>query len=194
MRRPWVVAFAVVLVAGCSAAPSPSSPSSAPDLVAARIAAGLPDCPETDLSTEAVPEGLPKTALACLGGGRTVNLAGLPRVNTVVNVWAQWCGPCREESPYLAEAVKTLGDKVSFIGINYVDPQEALAIEFAGLVGWRYPHVADPERSLQAPLRIAGLPMTLFVGPDGRVVGRHVGVLTSTGQLMGLVKEQLGVS
>ena len=39
----------------------------------------------------------------CLGGGREVRLAGLRGKPMMINVWAQWCGPCREEAPYLAE-------------------------------------------------------------------------------------------
>lgn len=184
---------AAVLLGGCAGRPIPVPvEESPPDLARLREASGLPGCPPTDAAAVATPDGLPQTALKCLGGGSTVNLAGLPRTKMVVNLWAQWCGPCREESPYLAEAKSRLDGKVQFIGINYTDPREDLAIEFAGLVEWTYPHIADPERILRGPLRVTGLPLTLFVDAEGRIVGRHVGVVTSTEQLMGLVAQHLG--
>lgn len=196
MRRTIGGLVAAALFAGCAGVPiaRPTSNESSVDLLAARRAAGLPDCPATDPNVEPVPDGLPKTALDCLGGGSIVNLAGLPKRKMVINLWAQWCGPCREESAYLTGATAQLGSKVAFFGINYLDPQPGLAIEFAGLVGWTYPHIADPERSLQAPLRLAGIPTTLFVDETGRIVYRHVGPVDSTAQLVGLVAEHLGVS
>ena len=196
-RRTLAVILAAGALAlfGCAGKPIPEPREASPsDLATLRRTAGLPECPNTDAAAASVPEGLPQTALACLGGGPKVNLAGLPRHKMVINLWAQWCGPCREESPYLAEAKSRLEGKVQFFGINYTDPREDLAIEFAGLVGWTYPHVADPERTLRAALGVTGLPLTLFVDSEGRVVARHVGVIVSTEELMELVAQHLGES
>ncbi len=172
---------------------TPASPAQAPDLPALRVQYELPACPTTDRDVPAVEGGLPQTELPCIGEGDPVNLAGLPREPMVVNLWAQWCGPCREESPFLREAFQETTD-VRFVGINYQDPQEDWAIEFAGLVGWRYPHVVDVEKTLQGPLRVPGLPVTLFVDADGVIAGRHVGPVTSTEQLQDLMVEHLGTS
>ena len=57
------------------------------------------------------------------------------------------------------------------------------AIEFAGLVGWLYPHVVDEDKRLQVPLRVPGLPTTYFVDADGRIAGVHAGPFESTEQL-----------
>ncbi len=199
MRRVAVALTAVILaVTACS---GPATPPSEPmpemtttaDLTALRLEYGLPECPDTDPDVEQVPDGLPRTALPCLGTDQVVNLAGLPREPTVLNFWAQWCGPCREESLFLAEAWAD-ADEVSFIGINYQDPQPDWAIEFAGLVEWTYPHVMDMERTLQTDLKVPGLPITLFVDADGRVVGRHLGGIESTDQLNSLIDEYLGAS
>lgn len=190
-----VVAIALAMSA-CTAQPTPPSPEPMPevtasaDLNALREQYGLPVCPETDPSAQAVADGLPRTALPCLGTDQEVNLAGLPREPMVVNFWAQWCGPCREESPYLREAFEEV-EGVSFVGINYQDPQPDWALEFAALVEWDYPHVQDVERTLQSSLRIPGLPVTLFVSADGKVVGRLVGGIESTEQLLDLIDEYL---
>lgn len=200
MRRVLGVVFATALMlSACSpAAPEPvPSPTSSSivvaDLASLRLQYGLPECPETNPDTEQVADGLPRTALPCLGTDQVVNLAGLPREPMVLNFWAQWCGPCREESLFLTEAWES-AEEVSFVGINYQDPQPDWAIEFAGLVGWKYPHVQDMERSLQSSLKVPGLPVTLFVAADGRIAGRHVGGIQSTQELRDLIDEYLGAS
>lgn len=195
-----VAAVAVLAVSACSgpapAGPAPEAPPSASataDLNALREEYGLPECPDTDPAADQVADGLPKTALPCLGTDQLVNLAGLPREPMVVNFWAQWCGPCREESLFLTEAAEA-EEGVSFVGINYQDPQPDWAIEFAGLVGWTYPHIQDMERTLQTSLQVPGLPITLFVDADGRVVGRHLGGIASTEELRELIDEHLGAA
>lgn len=193
-------ALAVVLTA-CSPAADPGMPpaSTAPapttlaELSALRVRFGLPDCPATSPATGPVAGGLPQTELRCLGSDAVVNLAGLPRTPTIVNLWAQWCGPCREEAPILREGLAEL-DGVAFVGVNYNDPKPDWAIEFAGLVGWRYPHVMDRDKTLQSSLRVPGLPTTYFVGADGRITGVHAGPLESAQQLRDLAVQYLGVS
>ena len=196
----------VMLAAGCSApggvSRDPGSSSTpeakvddAPDmgnLEAARVEAGIADCPDT--TDQAGPaNGLPEVTLPCLGEARTVTLSGL-RGPMVLNVWAQWCGPCRAEAPILAEVSAEAGEKLPFIGVIYNDPRPDYALEFAKLAGWRYPHVLDPDKSLQGPLKIPGPPMTLFIDAEGGIAYRHVGPFSSAKQLRQLAAEHLGVS
>ncbi|WP_296138644.1 TlpA disulfide reductase family protein [uncultured Tessaracoccus sp.] len=196
MRRRIPAVLATLLLAGCQASPVAPPPAPTPEpsptanLTALREEYGLPDCPDTDAGAEAVGGGLPRTALPCLGSDKVVNLAGLPRTPTVVNLWAQWCGPCREESGHLRE-VSRRRDDVAFVGINYNDPKPDWALEFASVVGWHYPHVQDMDKTLRAELGVPGIPMTLFVDADGRIVHRHPGVLQSAEQLEQLIEEHL---
>lgn len=195
----WIGALATALALAACGGPTsvPGTPSATvvtpADLAALAERYGLPDCPETDPDAPAVDGGLPRTDLACLGSGTRVNLAGLPRTPTIVNVWAQWCEPCREEAAFLREGLAEL-DGVSFVGINYNDPKPDWAVEFAGLVGWLYPHVVDQDKELRVPLRVAGIPTTLFVTADGAIAGVHAGPLESTAQLKELAAEYLGAS
>lgn len=185
---------AVVALAACTPSAEPAPPSTPPpDLAALRVQYGLPDCPDTDPSAEQIDGGLPRTDLQCLGSDKRVNLAGLERTPTIVNVWAQWCGPCREESPFLREALGKL-DGVNFVGIDYNDPLPDWAIEFAGLVGWVYPHVMDQDKEMQVPLKVPGIPSTYFVAADGTIAYVHAGPFESTQQLTDLAAEHLGVS
>lgn len=201
-RAGWGAALlALVLTAGCGVAPG--GPSSGPflaassageDLQQARRQAGIEDCPASSSTVAARADGLPDVTLECLGGGSSVRLAGLRGTPMVVNVWAQWCPPCRAESPHLREFAQRAGTKVALLGIDYSDPRPDLAIEFAGLVGWKHPQVVDPRRVLEGPLRLGtGIPVTLLVDAEGRIVHRVTGQLTSTQQLVELVADKLGV-
>ncbi|GAA1590877.1 hypothetical protein GCM10009789_50860 [Kribbella sancticallisti] len=152
----------------------------------------LAQCPSTP-SKPPVSNALPDVSLPCLGAGPDIRLADL-RGPLVVNVWAQWCGPCRDEAPYLAELQKRAGGKVKLLGIDYADPRPELAVRFAIEQKWDYPHLVDPDKLTQQPLRIGGPPLTAFVDEDGKVVHVHRGVLTSQQQLDQLVRDKLGVT
>ncbi|WP_185975846.1 TlpA family protein disulfide reductase [Tessaracoccus rhinocerotis] len=184
-----------LLVAGCATtgpqetAPPPSSA----ELQQLREDFAIPDCPVTAPDAEPVDRGLPRTQLPCLGSDVTVNLAGLERRPTVVNFWAQWCGPCREEAPFLRD-VSQAAEEVAFVGVNFDDPEPAWALEFAGLAEWRYPHVADPEGTLRSQLGVPGLPMTLFVDETGAIVEHHFGVIESEEELEAAIAEHFGIS
>lgn len=200
MRRLGVlVAIVALLLGGCTATPSePPTPSFTPvdpaAVVAARKQAGIADCPKSSATVPARSDGLPDLTLDCLGGDSTVRLAGLRGKPMLVNVWAQWCPPCREESPYLRQFQKASKGKVFMLGIDYNDPRPELAIEFAGLVGWKYPQLADPERRLSTKMPVPGLPTTLFVDADGTVVHTVAGKLQSYDELVQLTRDKLGVS
>ncbi len=173
-----------LLLAGCvtllPGAGTTAEVSAGADLVAARKAAGIAECPAST-DEPAVAGGLPDLSLDCLGGGSPVRLAGL-RGPMLVNLWAQWCEPCRAEAAILAGFAREQ-DEVAVLGVNYTDPQPALAIEFAGLTGMTFPHLADEEYVLKAPLGVVGIPYSLLVDEGGMVVARHPGPFPSSDDL-----------
>ncbi|HEY3560647.1 MAG TPA: TlpA disulfide reductase family protein [Kribbella sp.] len=140
--------------------------------------------------------GLPDVSLPCLGSGPDVRLADL-RGPLVINVWAQWCGPCRAEAPYLAALAKSSNvksGKVTMLGIDYDDPRPELAVKFADAEGLAYPHVVDRDKAIQRALKVGGPPLTAFVDANGALAYVHRGVLTSQQQLDQLLKDKLGVA
>ena len=152
--------------------------------------AGIAPCPRTD--AEPAGDGLPDVRLPCLGGGPDVNLARL-RGPMVVNFWAQWCGPCREELPYYQQLHEAAAGKVQVLGVDWLDTQPAAALELARSTGVTYPLVADPAAATKVPLRIRGLPGVAFVDADGRLVDVEFLVVESYAQLRALVADKLGV-
>lgn len=164
-----------------------------PQLRALKAATHIAPCPTSAAGTEGVPGGLPDMTLPCLGGGRSVDLAGL-RGPLLVNFWAQWCGPCRDESPLLQKFAATANGAVKVVAVDFYDPMPSRAIEFAKELGLTYPQLADPAEATKAPLHIAGLPVTFFVNAAGKVTFTQVGPITSESVLAHLVKTNLGVS
>ena len=185
----------VLLLSGCTDDESPDfvpGPGPAkvdvdtPELRQLKKEAGVEDCaPGTG---EPVDGGLPSVDLPCLGGGPAVDPATL-RGPLVVNLWASWCSPCRQEMPVLQSFHEQYGDQVPMLGIDYEDPQATAALELVQDTGVTYPLLADP----QAEFALRGLPYLALVDEDGRVVHRQYVEIESEQQLVDLVDEHLGV-
>ncbi len=76
--------------------------------------------------------------------------------------------------PILQAAHERFGDRVQFVGVDTRDGAPPAA-EFLQAVGVTYPQLADPDAQLLKQLRIPGLPVTLMLASDGRVLDRHIG-------------------
>lgn len=92
---------------------------------------------------------------------------------TVVNVWASWCAPCREEHPVLMELAKD--PSIRLVGINYKDSPEN-ARRFLGALGNPFAAVGiDPNGRTAIDWGVYGVPETFVVGPDGAIRYKHIG-------------------
>lgn len=97
----------------------------------------------------------------------------------LVNVWASWCPPCREEFPVLQGAATELGPRgLVVVGINTMDTDEAANTfieEFGDAV---FPSVVDRDGTTGVKWGVFGVPETFLVDTDGRIVRKTVGTLT----------------
>jgi thiol-disulfide isomerase/thioredoxin len=199
----------LLLVGGCTGQPAVtrssdlSSTAPTPTLTRApdsaglgpqKAAAGIADCPASDADVAAVDGGLPDAVLPCLGGGREVRLAGLRGRPMIINVWAQWCGPCRDEAPFLAEVAAANRSDVVVLGVDHADDDPARALEFARVAGWRYPQIQDQDLVLRRDLQVAALPQTFFVRADGTIAYRNLKPFSSADQIRDLSRRYLGVA
>lgn len=193
----------LTLMSGCSAISTPTPSTSATpgvtvtnantaQLTERRQAAGVPDC-SVPAAAAPVAGGLPAVTLPCLGSDRSVTLSALRGRPMLVNLWAQWCEPCKREAPTLASFATRHRGAVDVWGIDYADPDPLAALAFAGASRWTYPQLADPDRALAAPMALAGIPVTLLVDADGRVVYRKTGPWASAAELDAAVAQHLGV-
>lgn len=100
--------------------------------------------------------------------------AGRP---AVVNFFAAWCEPCRQELPVLARA-SAAATGVAFVGVDFQDSRSN-AVDMLDRFGVAYPAAYDPKGDIGASYGIRGLPATAFVDAQGRVTELHLGPLTA---------------
>ena len=104
-------------------------------------------------------------------------LAELEGTPVLVNIWASWCAPCRDEAPHLASAHEEFGDRVQFLGLDILD-ERGSARAFMREYGWTYPSVFDGPGAIRDELGILGQPATLFYDASGELVKTWSGPLT----------------
>lgn len=107
-----------------------------------------------------------------------VDLAELRGTPVVINFWASWCDPCRQEAPTLErgwQASRRRG--VLFVGLNMQDVRED-ALGFIRGLHQSYPGVRDPTNQTARRWGVTGLPETFFISPRGQVVAHVIGVVT----------------
>lgn len=123
-------------------------------------------------------QAVPPTVLPPLEGTGVPGFdsAALKGGVTLVNVWASWCAPCRDEHPVLMEISRD--QRFKLVGMNYKDQPEN-ARRFVGELGNPYDAIGVDESGRSAiDWGVYGVPETYVVGPDGTILYRHVGPLT----------------
>ena len=95
----------------------------------------------------------------------------------VINFWASWCPPCRDEAAYLESTWRAYQDKgVVFLGVDYVDT-EVEALEYIAEFDITYPNGPDIGTLISQAYRIQGVPETFYVAKDGTLRGVKIGPL-----------------
>jgi len=132
------------------------------------------------LDVSAIPSALigkqaPSLSLPPLEGSQTPALtdAAMKGKLTLVNVFASWCVPCRQEHPMLKELASD--SRLTIVGINYKDRNDN-ALRFLGELGNPYDAIGiDPNGKAAIDWGVYGIPESYLVGPDGTILYKKVG-------------------
>ena len=174
LRSVFVVAG--LLFVGCSS-PSENQPTAV---------AGSSDEPETvfEVPSDGVtlrfvdaPASVGPLTMETIDG-ELLDMSDLRGKVVLVNFWATWCGPCREEIPYLASLTERYPEHLVVIGVSEdaggVDMVEAFADQY----GVNYPIVMSTPEIKRAFPGVFALPTSFVVDPDGQMVQTHVGLIS----------------
>jgi cytochrome c biogenesis protein CcmG/thiol:disulfide interchange protein DsbE len=113
--------------------------------------------------------------------GQEVTLSQLRGQVVIINFWASWCQPCRQEAAYLEETWRKYKDLgVVFIGVDYVDTEKA-ALAYIDEFDITYFNGPDLRTAISDAYNIKGVPETFFVAKNGELRGMHIGPLKSPG-------------
>jgi cytochrome c biogenesis protein CcmG, thiol:disulfide interchange protein DsbE len=108
---------------------------------------------------------------------RKVTLSDLRGKVVVINFWASWCPPCREEAAYLEQTWRKYKDQdVIFIGVDYVDTEKE-ALAYIQEFDITYFNGPDIGTTISDAYNIQGVPETFFVSKSGELRGVHIGPL-----------------
>jgi cytochrome c biogenesis protein CcmG, thiol:disulfide interchange protein DsbE len=132
---------------------------------------------ESEVTAELADGGTPAApefTLERLDGEGDLSLESLRGKPVVLNFWASWCGPCKDEAPLLEEASKRWAGKVAFVGVDVKDFRGD-ARKFLERYGVTYPNVYDGKGSTIGRYGVTGYPETYFIDAEGRVRYRIAG-------------------
>ena len=128
-----------------------------------------------DIKTGTIGKSAPALDLPRLDGSGLVRSADYAGQVVVLNFWASWCVPCKEENPALAAAWERYrGSGAMLIGVVYQDSADAAAA-YTTRLGNTWPSVVDADGRVAIAYGVFGIPETFFIGPDGIIAGRHIG-------------------
>lgn len=104
---------------------------------------------------------------------------------TLVNVWASWCVPCRQEHPIILGLSRD--DRLNVVGINYKDRNDA-ALAFLGELGNPFTAIGvDPKGAAAIDWGVYGIPESFLVSADGTILYKHVGPFSEDSLKNGLL-------
>jgi cytochrome c biogenesis protein CcmG/thiol:disulfide interchange protein DsbE len=126
----------------------------------------------------AVGEDVPVAELPVLGSDGTGSVADYEGRWVLINVWASWCDPCRDEAPALERFYRAHGGRdFEILGIDTQD-DEASAQQFIDEFKLTYPHLHDGSGDYADELETTGVPENFLIDPDGKVAAALHGQVT----------------
>lgn len=108
--------------------------------------------------------------------GKMVRLSDYKGQKVMLNFWATWCPPCKEEIPDMEKFYKSSGDKIQIFAVN-LDPTSDVA-GFAKKMGATFPILLDEAEKVMDLYQVLTIPTTYFIDEDGIIRKKYVGAMT----------------
>lgn len=122
--------------------------------------------------------------------GKSIRLSELRGKGVLINFWASWCKPCRDEMPAIQQVYDRYKDKgLEVLAVNIAET-EVTVDGFVRHLDLAFPILLDSNREVTRLYGIGSIPSSIFVSPDGKVV-RKVSGQMSEGQIESMVLETL---
>ncbi len=161
-----VILTLVLLLASCSAGPEPLDGKS----------------PAVPVKGTQINNLAPDFQLQSLDG-QTISLSDLRGKPVLINFWASWCPPCREEMPYLQEIYEEWTDKGLVVLAINIGESSSTAEEFIQSYNLSFTVLLDTEQDIAQRYNITGIPTTLFIDKDGIIQDKVIGAFQGTAQI-----------
>jgi len=123
--------------------------------------------------------------------GESLRLQELHGKAVLINFWATWCGPCREEMPLLQKYADRHSDQLIVLAVN-AQESEGVVQSFVNELGLSFPVLLDSRGVVEDLYRVRAFPTSVFIDAEGTIRSQHIGVLNES-QLKGYL-ERIGVS
>jgi thiol-disulfide isomerase/thioredoxin len=170
-RRFTLYALVALVLVACGTVPAqPSSLALPPNVIASSKLSGSP-------SRAGVVVGEPAPDFQyTLPDGRVAHLSDLPGKVVILNFWATWCGPCRQEMPDLQKISDESNGAVVILGVNKLEETAAI-VPFVKEVAVSFTLIANPEGDIPERYGVRNLPTSYFIRPDGTIGDWRLGAM-----------------
>jgi thiol-disulfide isomerase/thioredoxin len=109
--------------------------------------------------------------------GNRVRLSDLQGKIVLLNFWATWCVPCKEEMPILEDRSRRYGPGLVVLAINFAEPQDVVK-GYVDEMGLTFDVLLDPRAIVQEMYKVRGYPTSVFIDAEGMIRTQHIGVMT----------------
>lgn len=109
--------------------------------------------------------------------GEKVSMAELRGKVVFLNIWATWCGPCREEMPSMEKLYERMRNKPGFVmlAVSQDTSGRQTVADYVKKHGYHFEVLLDPDNKVAEAYGITGVPETFIIGRNGRIVAHHAG-------------------
>jgi len=109
--------------------------------------------------------------------GRTISLSSLRGKVVFLNIWATWCGPCRQEMPAIESLYEEFSNDKNFaiVAVSQDTTGRKAVAPYVKKAGIKFTILLDPANEVGEAYDVSGIPETFIIGRDGRIVAHHLG-------------------